>query len=145
MVNGAGATAVLVALAVLTMGALARLRSADAELQAAAFTRAQALAAAAVEAARAEHVLWLNTEFLLARAARRARSGDTPSALRLARAARHEAELARNQARLEAARYGLALGRAKLAAPARTALERVLHAHDGRAALALARRFGLVD
>ncbi|MGE3772480.1 MAG: hypothetical protein AB7I32_06105 [Gammaproteobacteria bacterium] len=143
--NGTAAATLLVALAVLTAGALVRLRDADAGLQAAAFERAHALAAAAVDAARRERVLWLHTESLLLRAVRRAAVGDTPSALRLARAAHREAELARNQARLEAARYGLELGRATLAAPALTSLERALHAHDGRAALALARHFGLVD
>lgn len=142
--NGAAAFTVLLMICGLTAAGFARWREAEPGLHDA-YARTQALAAAAIDAARRERVLWLHTETLLARAARRAAAGDTPMALRLARAAHREASLARNQARLEAARYGLELGRSTLPSPAVSALERALHAHDGRAALALARRFGLVD
>lgn len=143
-VNGAIAMAVLVTITVLEASGLARLRHADPALQAASFTRAQALAAASVDAARREHALWLDTEALLKRATRRAAEGEFATALRLARRAHREASLARNQARLEAARYGLSLGRDALAESAVASLEHALHAHDGRRAYALAQRYGLL-
>lgn len=142
--NGTAALVVLVGIAVLTAGGLLRLREAEAGLQAAACVRAHDLAVTAIEAARREHALWLHTEALLSRASRRAQAGDFTAALSLTQAAHREAMLARNQARLEAARYGLSLGRQSLSAPAVAALERALHAHDGRTAFALAQRLGLV-
>lgn len=135
----------LITLTLLSAAWLGRIVGADARLQAAAFERAYALAAVAVDTARREQVLWLHTEGLLLRAARRAAAGDTRPALRLTAVARREAVLARNQGRLEAARYALDLHRDALDATTIEALERAFRAHDGRAALALARRHGLVD
>ena len=126
------------ALAALTTQTLAsgQARRADA------FDRARALAAADIEQARAQRVLWLGTDPLLARAGRAFRQGAFDNALLFAARARREARLALNQARLEAARYFLELNRAALPPAAAAQLAARVQAHDGIGAGALARRLG---
>lgn len=106
--------------------------------------RLQSLAQADIDRARALRALWLNTEALLASSREAAAVGDYARALDLARKARREAWLARNQARLEATRYALSLQRDRLARDATVRLDALLAAHEGHAAYALARRLGVV-
>lgn len=136
---------VLFTLCTLLGGGLGRLRGADAQLHAAAFARGHALAAAAIAAARRERALWRNTEALLERAVHQAAAGESRGALDLAYRARREAELARNQAKLEFVRYRLDLYRETVDEPTIRRLERVLRRHDGWAAAAAARQAGLAQ
>lgn len=98
---------------------------------------------AEVELTRARGALWLDTEAHLAQARRAAAAGEFDRAFRLARQARHEARLARNQFRLESARYALSLHRTSLAESDAARLAALIVAHDGHAAWSLARRLGV--
>ncbi len=114
----------------------------DAELRAAGFERAHALASAAVAEARAWHALWLDTESLLARSRRAFDQGHAANARLFVARARREARLAVNQARVEAARYFLEHGAHGVPAAAGERLAALVRAHDGAAAYALAQRLG---
>ena len=133
------------ALALSIAPGMKRITDAARSLQGAGFVRTDALAAAAVEAARRQRVLWLHTDTFLERARRAHAAGEWRRASSLAATARREALLALNQARLERARYAFDLQRGALPPGAAAALEKALHLHAGAAALSEARRLGLLD
>jgi hypothetical protein len=115
---------------------------ADPGIDAGSAAAALSAAAIAIEHAADAGNLWLGTRDLLSRAAAHHDAGDYSQAVTVAVAARRHAIMALNQANLERARYLFSASEGDQDRDTRDAIQGLLGAHDGAAALRLLRGSG---